>query len=51
LCGSCQTPGDSVAYLTDFLLDDHATGKLASALKGVGAVGYVVGKSTSVYLK
>ena len=32
------TPGDSVAYLTDFLLDDTAAGRLAEALKGVGSV-------------
>jgi ribonuclease Z len=33
-----ETPGDSVAYLTDFLLDDTATRQLAEALRGVGAV-------------
>jgi ribonuclease Z len=32
------TPGDAGAYLTDFLLDDNATDRLAGALKGVGTV-------------
>jgi ribonuclease Z len=32
------TPGDSVAYLTDFLLDEAAVDRLAEALKGVGTV-------------
>jgi ribonuclease Z len=32
------TPGDSVAYLTDFLLDDAASDRLTEALKGVGSV-------------
>jgi ribonuclease Z len=32
------TPGDSVAYLTDFLLDDNAADRLAGALQGVGTV-------------
>jgi ribonuclease Z len=32
------TPGDSVAYLTDFLLDEAAVERLADALKGVGTV-------------
>src|SRR6516225_5087366 len=32
------TPGDSVAYLTDFLLDDAAADRLSEALKGVGSV-------------
>jgi ribonuclease Z len=32
------TPGDSAAYLTDFLLDEAATEQLAEALKGVGTV-------------
>jgi ribonuclease Z len=32
------TPGDSVAYLTDFLLDEAATERMADALKGVGTV-------------
>ena len=32
------TPGDSVAYLTDFLLDEAAVERLTPALKGVGAV-------------
>jgi ribonuclease Z len=31
------TPGDSVAYLTDFLLDEAAADRLAEALRGVGA--------------
>lgn len=29
-----ETPGDSVAYLTDFLLDDAAIDRLADALRG-----------------
>jgi len=33
-----ETPGDSVAYLTDFLLNEAAADKLAEALRGVGAV-------------
>jgi ribonuclease Z len=33
-----ETPGDSVAYLTDFLLDDAAMERLAAALHGVGTV-------------
>ena len=33
-----ETVGDSVAYLTDFLLDEAATDSLAVALRGVGAV-------------
>jgi ribonuclease Z len=32
------TPGDSVAYLTDFLLDEAALERLTPALKGVGTV-------------
>jgi ribonuclease Z len=32
------TPGDAVAYLTDFLLDGAAEDRLADALKGVGTV-------------
>jgi ribonuclease Z len=32
------TPGDAVAYLTDFLLDDAAADQLAPALEGVGTV-------------
>jgi ribonuclease Z len=32
------TPGDSVAYLTDFLLDEAAADGLAEALRGVGTV-------------
>ncbi len=32
------TPGDSVAYLTDFLLDEAASDRLAEALQGVGTV-------------
>lgn len=32
------TPGDAVAYLTDFLLDDAAADRLAEALKAVGTV-------------
>jgi ribonuclease Z len=32
------TPGDSVAYLTDFLLDEAAVERLTDALKGVAAV-------------
>ncbi len=32
------TPGDSVAYLTDFLLDEAAADRLGEALKGVGTV-------------
>jgi ribonuclease Z len=32
------TPGDSAAYLTDFLLDDAAAGRLADVLRGVGTV-------------
>src|SRR5262249_12945195 len=32
------TPGDSVAYLTDFVLDEAAVERLSDALKGVGAV-------------
>ena len=32
------TPGDSVAYLTDFRLDEAAQERLAEALRGVGAV-------------
>jgi ribonuclease Z len=32
------TPGDSAAYLTDFLLDDAAADRLGEALKGVGTV-------------
>ena len=32
------TPGDSVAYLTDFLLDEAARERLTPALKGVGTV-------------
>jgi len=32
------TPGDSVAYLTDFLLDEAAAERLAGALRGVGTV-------------
>ncbi len=33
-----ETAGDSVAYLTDFLLDEAATDRLAWALRGVGTV-------------
>jgi ribonuclease Z len=33
-----ETPGDSVAYLTDFLLDEAAVERLTPALKGVGTV-------------
>jgi ribonuclease Z len=33
-----ETPGDSVAYLTDFLLDDVATDRLAAVLAGVSTV-------------
>jgi ribonuclease Z len=33
-----ETAGDSVAYLTDFLLDEEAMGRLAVALRGVGTV-------------
>ncbi len=29
-----ETPGDSIAYLTDFLLDENAMTELAAALKG-----------------
>jgi ribonuclease Z len=29
-----ETPGDSIAYLTDFLLDEPATERLAEALRG-----------------
>jgi ribonuclease Z len=32
------TPGDSVAYLTDFLLDEPAVERLTDALRGVGTV-------------
>jgi ribonuclease Z len=32
------TPGDSVAYLTDFLMDEAATERLAAALAGVTTV-------------
>jgi ribonuclease Z len=32
------TPGDSVAYLTDFLLDEAAVERLTDALKGIGTV-------------
>jgi ribonuclease Z len=32
------TPGGSVAYLTDFLLDETAMGRLTDALRGVAAV-------------
>jgi ribonuclease Z len=32
------TPGDSVGYLTDFLLDEAAVERLADALKGVSTV-------------
>jgi ribonuclease Z len=32
------TPGDGVAYLTDFLLDEAAADRLAGALRGVGTV-------------
>jgi ribonuclease Z len=33
-----RTPGESVAYLTDFLLDDSAMTRLGQALQGVGTV-------------
>lgn len=33
-----ESPGESVAYLTDFLLDENATDRLALALRGVGTV-------------
>lgn len=33
-----ETAGDSVAYLTDFLLDEAALDRLANALRGVGTV-------------
>lgn len=33
-----RTPGDSVAYLTDFLLDDLTVTRLGNALQGVGTV-------------
>jgi ribonuclease Z len=33
-----ETAGDSIAYLTDFLLDDAAQDRLARALQGVGTV-------------
>ena len=33
-----RTPGESVAYLTDFLLDEDAMGRLTSELQGVGTV-------------
>lgn len=33
-----ETPGDSVAYLTDFRLDEAAMDRLARALRGVGTV-------------
>jgi len=33
-----ETPGDSLAYLTDFLLGEAAIGRLAPALGGVGTV-------------
>jgi len=33
-----HTPGDSVAYLTDFLLDGQATDRLAEALKGCRSI-------------
>ncbi len=32
------TPGDAVAYLTDFLLDEAAADRLAEVLQGVGTV-------------
>jgi ribonuclease Z len=32
------TPGDSIAYLTDFVLDETAFAKLVPALEGVGTV-------------
>jgi ribonuclease Z len=32
------TPGESVAYLTDFLLDDAAMDRLTTALQGVGTM-------------
>jgi ribonuclease Z len=32
------TPGDSVAYLTDFLLDEAALALLGEALRGIGTV-------------
>ena len=33
-----ETPGDSLAYLTDFLLDEPAQERLAAALHGVGTM-------------
>lgn len=33
-----ETPGDSVAYLTDFLLDDAAMDRLTEVLQGVGTL-------------
>lgn len=33
-----ETPGDAIAYLTDFLLDESAMERLASALQGCGTV-------------
>jgi ribonuclease Z len=33
-----RTPGDSIAYLTDFLLDEKAMDRLSPALQGVGTI-------------
>ncbi|HEU5441354.1 MAG TPA: MBL fold metallo-hydrolase [Ktedonobacterales bacterium] len=33
-----ERPGDSLAYLTDFLLDDDAMARLVPALEGVGTI-------------
>lgn len=33
-----ETPGDSLAYLTDFLLDEEALAQLVPALRGVGII-------------
>ncbi len=33
-----RTPGESIAYLTDFLLDEAATVRLTKSLQGVGTV-------------
>ncbi|HEX9046556.1 MAG TPA: ribonuclease Z, partial [Verrucomicrobiae bacterium] len=33
-----ETPGDAIAYLTDFLLDDRTMDRLAAALAGCGTM-------------
>jgi ribonuclease Z len=33
-----RSSGDSIAYLTDFLLDDEAADRLSAALRGVGTI-------------